>query len=334
MFSILTAIISAFLDNVTTVLLFTPIVLFIADMLETKPFPFLVAIIFSANIGGTATLIGAPPNIMIGSAAGFSFIDFLIHIFPITVVIFAANLGLLWLVFRKKMSARRAEEALKLDASRAIKNRSLMYRSLSVLALTIVGFVLHGFLNLQPATVALSGAALVLLLVPGNPVDYLEKIEWNTLFFFGGLFVLVGGLESAGIIEAVFQWLSGFTSDVGILSVVILFAAAYACSFVDNIPFTAAMIPLVTRISQHLFPGLAGHAVFEATMPLWWALSLGANLGGNGTIIAASTNVVVSGIAESDKHKIGFGRFIRYGMLSVTVSVAIAAVYIWLRYLL
>jgi len=323
--SVLTAVVSAFLDNVTTVLLFTPIVLFVAETLRIKVFPYLVAVIFAANIGGMATLIGAPPNIMIGSATGFTFSEFLIHIFPITVIIFAANIGFLWLVFHKKLSSEAIEEVMNLDASRAIKNKDLLVRCLIVLTLTIVGFVLHHILGLQPATVALAGSALLLILVKGNPIEYLEKIEWNTLFFFAGLFVMVGGLEASGVIHSIFEWTTSKTESVPILSGGFLFGGALVCSFMDNIPFTAMMIPLVQKITTHF----GDPAISKA---LWWSLAIGVNIGGNGTIIAASPNIVVSGIAEQSRNRISFGQYFAYGMGSVVISAALGFVYVWLRY--
>jgi Na+/H+ antiporter NhaD/arsenite permease-like protein len=334
MFSILTAGISALLDNVTTVLLFGPIVLFVADVLGITAFPFLVALVMSANIGGMATLIGAPPNIMIGSATEFSFLDFIVHMFPITAIVFAANIGFLWLVFRKKMNRHKGAEAVRLDASKALKDRKLLWRSLAVLILTILGFTMHSVLGVQTGVIALAGASLMLVLVPGNPLIFFEKIEWNTLFFFGGLFVLVGSLEEVGVIELIFRWLSGLTTNVGVLSMIFLWVGAVACSFVDNIPFTAMMIPLVTRVSEHLVPEAVGTAdVFLKTMPIWWALAIGVNIGGNGTIIAASPNVVISGIAEQSGNKIRFMDYFKYGMASVILSALIGSAYIWIRYL-
>ncbi len=327
LFSILTAIVSAFLDNVTTVLLFTPIIIFIADALRVKVFPYLVALIFSANIGGMATLIGAPPNIMIGSAADFSFNDFIIHIFPITVLIFAANLLFLRLTVFKQVGSKTIDEPAKLDAARAIKDRPLTIKCLVVLGLTIAGFVLHNLLHVEPATVALAGAALLMLMVPGNPIEYLEKIEWNSLFFFAGLFVMVGGLEASGVIQTVFRWITSKTDSVGLLSGGLLWSGSLICSFVDNIPFTAMMIPLVEKIAAHIGDPSAAKA-------LWWALAIGVNIGGNGTIIAASPNVVVSGIAEQSRHKISFGMYFKYGFFSVLISAAMGTVYIVLRYLI
>ncbi len=326
-FSILTALISAFLDNVTTVLLFTPIVIFIADTIRVKVVPYLVTIIISANIGGMATLIGAPPNIMIGSATGFSFNDFIIHIFPITVVIFIANVLFLRLMVHKHLESNDIEEAAKMDASRAIKDKKLMVKCLIVLGLTITGFALHHLLNLQPATIAIAGSVLLMLLVPGNPIDYLEKVEWNSLFFFAGLFIMVGGLEASGVIQGLFEWITMHTDNVGILSGGFLWGGSLICSFVDNIPFTAMMIPLVQKISGHMSnPG--------ASNALWWALAIGVNIGGNGTIIAASPNIVVSGIAENSKHKITFGMYFKYGFLSMIMSAVLGTVYVILRYLI
>ncbi|MCK5833895.1 ArsB/NhaD family transporter [bacterium] len=336
-FYFLTAIISAFLDNVTTVILFAPIVLFVSDVLRIPSFPYLVSLILAANIGGTATLIGAPPNIMIASASGYDFLDFFFHVFPIAILILLVNLVLLWLFFRKSFQKHDGAEAVKLDANKALKDKKLLIKAIIVLILTIVGFTLHGLLNIEPATVAMSGAALMLLLIKGDPARFFEKVEWNTLFFFGGLFVLVGGLEQVGVIEEIFKYLTHLTDNVAVLSMIFLFGGALCCSFIDNIPFTAMMIPLVSRIVEHIFPSTLGAAETNAaavgSMALWWSLSLGANLGGNGTIIAASPNVVLSGIAEQSGNKIKFSKYFKYGITSVLISTVVAAVYVWLRYL-
>ncbi len=327
MFSLLTALVSAFLDNVTTVLLFTPIMIFIADALRVKVFPYLVALIISANIGGMATLIGAPPNIMIGTAAELTFNDFLIHIFPITILIFLANLGFLKLAFKKELGSKPVKDAVKMDPSRAIKDKKLLAKCLAVLAATILGFALHNLLGLHPATVAIAGASLLMLIVPGNPIEYLEKIEWNSLFFFAGLFIMVGGLETSGVIMSLFKWIVSKTDNVLILSGGLLWGGSLICSFLDNIPFTAMMIPLVEKLAIHLGDP-------SATKALWWAMAIGVNIGGNGTIIAASPNVVVSGIAEQSKHKITFGMYFKYGFLSVVMSAILGTIYVFIRYLI
>lgn len=326
-FSIITALFSAILDNVTTVLLLTPIIIFITDTLRVKVFPYLIAIIFAANIGGMSTLIGDPPNIMIGSATGFSFNDFILNMTVIAFIIFLANIVLLMTMMHKQFETNNIEELANLDASRAIKDKKLLVKCLVVLALTITGFFLHHLLELQPATIALSGATLLLLLVKGNPIRYLEKIEWSPLFFFAGLFIMVGGLVSSGIILDLFKWITSHIDNTNVLSISILWGSSIISSFMDNIPFTAMMIPLVQKIAGHVSdPG--------ASQALWWALAIGVNIGGNGTIIAASPNVVVSGIAEHSKHKITFGMYFKYGFISMIMSAVLGTVYLILRYLI
>jgi len=339
MLSVVTAVFSAFLDNVTTVLLIAPVTLLITDALGVKPYPFLFAQILASNIGGTATLIGDPPNIMIGSQAHLSFSDFLINLAPIIPVIFLVTLGMIWLMFGRSMRA--SDEARELVMSfnerEAIKDVSLLKKSLFVLALVIGGFTAAHNLHLEPATIALFGAALLLLLQTwGGDLHAKDKafegimaeVEWTTIFFFVGLFIVVTGVEHVGAIG----WLAKQTlvltgGDFNATAAAILWISALASAVIDNIPFVATMIPLI----HNMAPTFGGD---QAIVPLWWALALGACLGGNGSLIGASANLIVAGFAQRAGHPIAFMQFLRHAFVLMLVSVAISHVYLYLRYLM
>jgi Na+/H+ antiporter NhaD/arsenite permease-like protein len=343
-FSIFTAVASALLDNVTTVLLIAPITILIAEMLDISPFPFLVAEILASNIGGTATLIGDPPNILIGSAADLSFLDFLMHLGPASIAIMVVTLFLLRIIFRGKLFPETTDPVKVIegmDETKVIKDPVLLRRSLIVLGLTILGFLLHDLLDMKPATVALAGGGALLIWSGTDVEKRLSEIEWTTLFFFMGLFVLVGGLEKVGLLEHLARMVLSFTSNITVLCLLILWVSAIASAFLDNIPFVAAMIPLLARISTALFPNTQGMddaayqlILMKQSMPLWWSLALGACLGGNGTIVGASANVVIAGFSEKTKSPLNFRNYFRYGFPIMLVSIAIASVYIILRYLL
>ena len=343
-FSLFTAIASALLDNVTTVLLIAPITILIAEMLDISPFPFLIAEILASNIGGAATLIGDPPNILIGSATDLSFLDFLLHLGPVSVIVMIVTLFAMKILFRERLRAKGEDRRSVLegmDESKVIKDTVLLRRSLIVLGLTIAGFMLHDLLDLKPATVALAGGGILLIWSGTDIEKRLEEIEWPTLFFFMGLFVLVGGLEKVGILEALARGVLSLSGNIMILSLCILWVSAIASSFLDNIPFVAAMIPLVARISASLFPNTEGldeaayHLYYlRQSFPLWWSLALGACLGGNGTIIGASANVVIAGFSEKTRSPLNFRNYIRYGFPLMLLSIAISSVYILFRYLL
>jgi Na+/H+ antiporter NhaD/arsenite permease-like protein len=343
-FSLFTAVASALLDNVTTVLLIAPITILIAEMLDIPPFPFLVAEILASNIGGACTLIGDPPNILIGSATELSFLDFLIHMGPAAAAVLIVTLLLLKMLFKRQLDTTYVDQESVLggmDEKRVIKDVPLLRKSLVVLGLTMAGFVLHDLLGLKPATVALAGGG-ALLIWSGTDIERrLEEIEWPTLFFFMGLFVLVGGLEKVGILESLARGVLSLSGNILILSLCILWVSALASSFLDNIPFVAAMIPLVARISASLFPNTQGldeaayHLYYlKSSLPLWWSLALGACLGGNGTIIGASANVVIAGFSEKTKSPLSFKNYIRYGFPLMILSIAISSIYIVMRYLL
>jgi Na+/H+ antiporter NhaD/arsenite permease-like protein len=324
--SVLTAALSALLDNVTTVVLLTPVTLSIARTLRVSPFPYLMSQVLASNIGGSATLIGDPPNILIGSAAGLDFGAFLFNLGPVVVVIFAAFLVIMRVAFRGSMEddANRLDILAEVDPASAIKDRTLMFRALVVLALTIVGFLAHSALGLEAASVALLGATVLMIVGRLDPHEALRDIEWNTLFFFVGLFMLVEAVVHVGIVGGITEALADATGGRSDLATVgVLWFSAGASAIVDNIPYTATAIPVVEGLIQS---GLQPES-------LWWALALGACLGGNLTIVGASANIVVANLAARDGHPITFMQFFRYGSVVVLVSMLISTAYVWLRYL-
>lgn len=325
--SLITAIISAFLDNVTTILLILPITLDICKDLRLKPIPFIISQVFASNIGGTATLIGDPPNIMIGSSANLGFMDFIFNTAPVCIVILAVSILAFAFIYRKNLHTKPEykEKVLKMNERDAIKNKPLLIKCLTILGLTVLGFILHGGLGLESSTVAISGAVLLLLTAGIKSEKILKEVEWKTIFFFAGLFMLVGGIDHAGVLEFIANGIYSISGDnLVLLTLSILWFSAILSAFVDNIPFAATMIPLIKDIGS-----ISGIALG----PLWWALSLGACLGGNGTIIGASANVVASGMAEDSGHKISFIAYFKICFLLMLVTVAIATVYLLLFYL-
>ena len=321
-----TAVLSAFLDNVTTVVLMTPVILSVARRLEISPMPYLVSGILASNIGGTATLIGDPPNIMIGSAAGLDFGDFLANLAPVTVLVFLAFLVIVRVSFRGHLQVpdERREAALEEREEGAIKDRPLLVRSLIVTTATIAGFLFHSALGIEPATIALMGAVVLMLVAGIDPHRTLREIEWSTLFFFVGLFILVEAIVKTGVVGGIADRLAEATQgQAAVATIGVLWFSAIASAIVDNIPYTATAIPIIERL------GAGGMAV----EPLWWALALGACLGGNLTIVGASANVVVANLAERDGHPIRFAEFLRYGAAVVAASLVISTAYLWLRYL-
>lgn len=326
--SAVTAITSALLDNVTTVLLIVPVTFSICYELEIDPFPFLISQILASNIGGTATLIGDPPNIMIGSAAGLSFIDFLGNLYVPILCTFIATMLVLRVIYRKKLIASEQAKAriMHLQEIEAIKDYALLKKSLFVLALTILGFILHSTLHMEPATIALGGATLLLFITKEEPEDILLTVEWPTLFFFAGLFIIVGALDHVGVIEWVARKSIEATNGVMVsTTMLILWLSAIASAFVDNIPFVATMIPLIQKMGQ-----IGG---IENLRPFWWALSLGACLGGNGTLIGASANVIVAGLSEKNGVVITFRGFMKIAFPLMILSIIICSVYIFVAYL-
>ncbi len=321
-----TALLSALLDNVTTVLLMTPVILSVSRRLDISPLPYLLASIFASNIGGTATLIGDPPNILIGSAAGLGFGDFLLNLGPVIVVVFVVFAGVMALSFRGELKVpdERREFVLEHAEGTAIKDRPLLVRSLAIALATIAGFIVHGPLGLEPATIALLGAAGLMLVAHLDPQETLREIEWSTLFFFVGLFILVESIVATGIVGGFADALAEATKgNSAVASVALLWFSAVASAVVDNIPYTATAIPVVERL-------VAGGMHTEA---LWWSLALGACLGGNLTVVGASANVVVANMAARAGHPIGFVQFLRYGAAVSASSLIISTAYVWIRYL-
>jgi Na+/H+ antiporter NhaD/arsenite permease-like protein len=321
-----TAVLSAFLDNVTTVVLTAPITLSVARRLDVSPMPYLISQILASNIGGTATLIGDPPNILIGSAAGLDFTAFLVNLAPVTVLVFSAFIVVMRLAFRKALEvpAERREEALELTEPSAITDRPLLARALVIVALTLIGFLLHSAIGVEAATVAMLGATVLMLVARLDPHDAFREIEWSTLFFFVGLFVLVEAIVEVGIVGGIAQVLANASGgNVALASLGLLWFSALASAIVDNIPYTATAIPIVHQLVES---GLSAE-------PLWWSLALGACLGGNLTIVGASANIVVANLAARAGHRIRFTEFFRYGSVVVVISLVISTVYVWLRYL-
>jgi Na+/H+ antiporter NhaD/arsenite permease-like protein len=302
----------------------------IADALEVSPLPFLLAQVMASNIGGAATLIGDPPNILIGSAAGLSFVDFVLHLAPLVLLALPFVLGFFYVAFRKELRAGKgaAENIGRLDARGAIRDPILLRKSLIVLGVVIVGFFLHGILHLEAATIALFGAAALMLYARSDVEEVLREVEWPTLLFFVGLFVLVGGLEATGFVGRIAELLTGIGESQALTAMLVLWGSAIASGVVDNIPFTATMIPVIQELAQ--VEGLSEAEV----RPLWWALAIGADFGGNLTLIGASANVVVAGASERAGRKISFLRFMAYGIPVTLLSLAVATPYLFLRYYL
>ena len=321
------AVLSAFLDNVTTVVLIAPVTLYISTVLRVSPLPFLMSEILASNIGGTATLIGDPPNILIGSASGLGFLDFLVNLGPISLAILIVFLVMTRFLFGRDLEihADVRDAVLALDEREVLTNPGLLRLSLLVIGGTLAGFLLATPLGLEPGIIALLGAA-VLLLTSGLEVEeVLREVEWPTLFFFVGLFMLVEAVVHVGIIDAVATGLFDITGgDPTVTSIGLLWLSGIASGIVDNIPYTATMIPVVNQL------GAAGLPI----EPLWWSLALGACLGGNATIVGASANVVVANMAGRAGHPITFRAFLPYGLVVAGVSLVIASLYLYLRYLI
>jgi len=325
---VVTAGASALLDNVTTVLLIAPVTFLVCDRLGVNPVPFLIAEVMASNIGGTATLVGDPPNIIIASRAGLSFNDFIVHLTPLVVILVVVFIGLCRVLFRSAFvyDERRAAEVMALRERDAIRDERLLIVSLAVLAVVLVAFVLHTVVHLEPAVVAIAGGLLLLALSRQDAEEVAKDVEWPTLLFFAGLFIMVGALVATGVIERVAQAAIDAIGDrMLVASMVLLWASAVLSAIVDNIPYVATMAPIVSELTA-----ATGDA--SGTQVLWWSLALGADLGGNATAIGASANVVMLGLAERAGRRISFWEFTRYGLLVALVTVACCAPYLWLRY--
>ncbi|WP_251861321.1 ArsB/NhaD family transporter [Clostridium sp. Marseille-Q2269] len=327
LFSLITALLSGVLDNVTTVLLIVPVSLVITKTLEINPIPFLMCEIFASNIGGTATLIGDPPNLMIGSAAGLSFLDFVKNLAPVIAIILIVTLFFVKQIYKNSMNTceEDKEKIMALDESKAIRDKSLMKKCLIILFLTLVGFLTHSLLGFESATIAIAGSAILLAISKVEPDEILQETEWGTIFFFIGLFIMTGVLEDVGIMRVLAQKTLSITKgNLVMTGVFILWISAIASAFIDNIPFVATMIPLIKAMGT-----MGGMDI----VPLWWALSLGACLGGNGTIIGASANLVVIGIAEKSGYKISFKDYFKLGFPLMLLSIIICTAYLLIFFL-
>lgn len=325
-FAIITAVLSAFLDNVTTVLLVGPMTLAITSILKVNPVPFLLTQILASNMGGTATLIGDPPNIMIGSEAGLGFADFILNTAPVVVIIMAASLLCFYLMFGRKLKVSNdaMQAVMELDENRAIKDKSLLIKSVVMIGLVVIGFMFHSSLGMESCTIALLAAVIMMIVGKQDIEDVIMGVEWSTILFFIGLFVVVGGMEETGVIDQLATLLISMTGGNMVLTMlIILWVSAIVSSFLDNIPFVATLIPMILAIQAE--------SGMDVT-PLWWALSLGACLGGNGTLIGASANVVLSGISNKNGYPITFMSYLKVGFPMMILSVAISMVYLLLRF--
>lgn len=325
LFALITAVLSAFLDNVTTVLLIGPMTLAITSMLRINPIPFFMTQIMASNIGGTATLIGDPPNIMIGSAAGLSFTDFITNTGVAVLFVLAATIVCFYFIYGRKLHVEpeAMDSILQLDENKAIKDRNLLIKSVVMILLVVFGFVFHSQLHLESCTIALTAAAVMLLIGRQDVEEIVAGVEWTTILFFTGLFIVVGGLQETGVIQILANGLMDLTEGHMTLTILlILWVSAIVSSFLDNIPFVATLIPLILTMQS---------SGVDVT-PLWWAVSLGACLGGNGTLIGASANVVLSGISNRHGFPITFASYFKVGFPLMLVSVAISTVFLLLRF--
>jgi Na+/H+ antiporter NhaD/arsenite permease-like protein len=338
MLVLVTAVLSALLDNVTTVLLIAPVTLLITEQLKVSAYPYLFAEIFASNIGGTATLIGDPPNIMIGSAVGLSFNDFLVNLGPAVAIILPASLIPIYFIWGRSLrtSKENRRRVMAFEEAKAITDRRLLWQSLLVLGLVVTGFALAHEIDQQPATIAMAGAALLLLLhnLPKRITEQSQQVhktfgevEWITIFFFIGLFIVVYGLESTGVLERLAHEVLDITGgDPAVTAISIIWVSAIASAMVDNIPFVATMIPLI----ENMGPALGGA---DQLKPLWWSLALGSCLGGNGSLIGASANLIVAGFAERAGQPIRFMPFMLMAFPLMLLSIVISSGYVYLRYL-
>lgn len=323
--SLITAIASSLLDNVTIVVLVAPVTLLVASSLEVSPIPFLVAEILASNIGGTATLVGDPPNILIGSAAEIDFVNFAANMAPISLIILFAFILMIRIIFNKELKNRKPLnlDIDALDTASLITNVPLLRKTLIVSGGVIIGFFVHGAMHFEPATIAITGATILMIWGRSDLHRVLREIEWTTLFFFIGLFIVVEAISEAGIILMVSEAALNFThGNLPLTSMLLLWLSAIASGIVDNIPYTATLIPLVENLGQTM-----------PIMPLWWSLALGSCLGGNATLVGAAANVVVANLAEKSGQPIGFKFFLKYGLSTTFISLIISSIYIWIRYL-
>ena len=325
LFMIITAVFSALLDNVTTVLLVGPMMLAICKEMDLDPVPFIMTAIMASNVGGTGTLIGDPPNIMIGSATGLTFGDFLLNDGVIIVIVMVATVYFFKFIYGKKLSAtpEAMERVMHMDEKLMIKDAVLLKKAVVMILLIVAGFALHGVLHLESSMIALAGATIMLIIGKQDVEKVVLDVEWPTIIFFTALFICVGGMEHTGVIDAMADFIMKFTDGKPVMTMmIILWVSAILSSTLDNIPFVATMIPLIQAMGES---GMD-------TMPLWWALSLGACLGGNGTLIGASANVVLTGISAKNGHPITYIEFLKIGFPTMILSLILCTVYMLIRY--
>ncbi len=326
--ALVTAVASAMLDNVTTVLLIAPVTLLVCERLQINPIPFLLAEVFASNIGGAGTLVGDPPNIIIASRAGLSFNDFLIHMAPIVIIVLIVFIAMVPLLFRGSFDVepQRVADVMSLNEREAIRDPALLVKCAIVLVAVFAAFILHSILHIDPSVVALIGAGVLILIARLEQRDYLASVEWDTLLFFAGLFVMVGALVKTGVVETLARSATEFTDGNALLTVMlILGVSAPVSGIIDNIPYTATMTPIVAELVNSM-------PAFAHPDALWWALALGADFGGNLTAVGASANVVMLGIARRADNPISFWEFTRKGAAVTAVSIVLSALYLWVRY--
>lgn len=324
-FILITAVLSGMLDNVTTVLLVGPMTLAITNILKVNPIPYIITQIMASNIGGTATLIGDPPNIMIGSASHLSFVDFILNTGFAIIFVMIVSIFCFYLFYGKNLlvADKSIEKIMKLDENKAIKDKKLMYESVIMIIVVALCFIFHDQLGIQSCTIAIAAACIMLLIGKQEPEEIISSVEWPTILFFIGLFIVVGGMKETGVITILANGLISITGgNVTITMLVILWVSAIVSSFLDNIPFVATLIPMIlTMQSQGI-----------NVIPIWWALSLGACLGGNGTLIGASANVVLSGISKNHGYPITFGQYFKIGFPMMLLSIAVCSVFLLIRF--
>ncbi len=341
LFTGITAVFSSFLNNVTTVLILVPVSLLIADELQIDPFPFLLSEIMASSLGGTATLIGGPPNILIASKVQLTFMDFIYHLTPAVIFVFSFFLLTIKLLFGKKLQVKEEvrQKILAINEYEMIKSYSLLIKSLSVLGLVIPGFIFHKRIHLEPATIAILGAAILLIISKENLQNVLRELEWPTLFYFIGLFIVVAGVVKVGLISTLSDYMVSFTKpdaeNMFATSIIILWFSAIASTVMENTILIASIIPLVTDMAQTILPsGLDLKSIIQHStlMPVWWSLALGTCLGGNATPIGASANIVTLGLAEKAGYPVSFRKYLIYGIPLTIEMIVLSNIYVWLRY--
>jgi Na+/H+ antiporter NhaD/arsenite permease-like protein len=336
-----TAVLSAFLDNVTTIIMLAPVTILIMQLLEISPVPFVIMEALVSNIGGTATLIGDPPNIIIGSQAELSFNSFLVNLGPVVLVVFAVFIGTAYVIFRKKFRVsedikKRVKEAI---PHLAIVDRQNMIRSLLVFVLIFAGFFVHNLLGIKPGIISLAGSMLMLLICRSESEDTLMRVEWGVIFFFIGMFMMIAALEANGVMEWIgYNIIHLAGKNLFLVCIIVLWGSAVFSAMLDNIPFVITMVPLVRQFVIYFSQtsGISDPVIIQTQIaqPLWWSLALGACLGGNGTLIGASANIVMARISEKNNCPVTFRRFFKYGAAFMVQSMIICTLYIWIRYFL